>query len=90
MQNLFSFQTPFKFLKSIYWLWRYKSWRKRNFSTLLSLKRTLSGGGGEHDSQKVLNNYPNNQSLQRNAAPLFDIFFQSKMEKANFTFHKHS
>ena len=29
MQNLSSFQTPFKFSKSINWLWRYNISRKR-------------------------------------------------------------
>ena len=31
MQNLFSFQTPFKFLKSIHWLWRYNVWYNKTF-----------------------------------------------------------
>ena len=29
LENLFSFQTPFKFWKSIHWLWRNFSWQKR-------------------------------------------------------------
>ena len=44
MQNLFSFQTPFTFLKSIHWFWRYNIWRKRLFPTLLSEKNTKKRG----------------------------------------------
>ena len=44
MQNLFSFQTSFKFSKFIDWLWRYNIWRKRPFSTLLSKKNKQKMG----------------------------------------------
>ena len=40
----FSFQTPFKFFKSINWLWRNNIWRKRPFFTLLSTKNTKNSG----------------------------------------------
>ena len=31
MENLLSFQTQFKFLKSIHWLWRYNVWHQETF-----------------------------------------------------------
>ena len=42
LDNLFGFQKPVKVLKSTHWLWRYISWHKRPFSTLLS-KKTQKG-----------------------------------------------
>ena len=41
IQNLLSFQTWLKFLKSIHSLWRYNIWHKRRFSTLLKSQNDI-------------------------------------------------
>ena len=66
MENRFNFQTLFKVLKFINWIWRYINWPKTPIATLLSKKKHQESGALFFI---VLNNYANYQSLQGNPSP---------------------
>ena len=72
MQHLFCFQTPFKFVKSIHWLWRCNIWQKRPFPTLLSNKNTKQRG---KDCLVMIDNEGNHFENKELCSPVFEFLF---------------